>query len=183
MSTKFFSLSSLMEKKRKPQPQESRDELALVKAAAWAWYQHGSRSERKKSSNEFDVTRTQRSPRPSRYKLEAMRMAKVTDLTCNGLEVGTITNNKSLLDTYEVQSISRQFDSLIESSNNKHVDDNCKCAKNDNGDRRMNNKKRFINFKGFWSRNVVVCGGGNDVVDGSALRGDQLSVKHSCTSS
>lgn len=181
MSPRLFSLSSLMEKKRKPQPQESRDELALVKAAAWAWYQHGSRSERKKSSNEFDVTRTRRSPRPSRYKLEAMRMAKVTDLRCNGLEVGTITHNKSLLDTYEVQSISRQFDSLIDSSTNKHMDDNC--AKNDDGNRRMNNKKRFINFKGFWSRNVVVCGGGNDVVDGSALRGDQLSVKHRCTSS
>jgi hypothetical protein len=41
MSPKLFSLNSLMESKRKPQPQENKDELALVKAAAWAWYQHG----------------------------------------------------------------------------------------------------------------------------------------------
>jgi hypothetical protein len=116
MSPKLFSLNSLMESKRKPQPQENKDELALVKAAAWAWYQHGSKSEAKKAMNEFDVTRTQCSSRPSRYKLEAMRMTKAT-------------NNDSLLDTYEVQHILRQLDNFIDSSNKKHVDGNCNFAK------------------------------------------------------
>jgi hypothetical protein len=31
MSPKLFSLNSLMERKRKPKPQENKDELALVK--------------------------------------------------------------------------------------------------------------------------------------------------------
>ncbi|TKY47388.1 hypothetical protein E2542_SST29448 [Spatholobus suberectus] len=107
MSPKFFSLNSLIERKK---PQDNTDELAIVKAAAWAWYQHGSGSEGK-AKTEFDVTRAQRVPRPSRYKLEAMRMAK---------EVPSIHTNKPLLDTYEVQCISRQLDRLIiESGRNK----------------------------------------------------------------
>ncbi|GAU22419.1 hypothetical protein TSUD_123060 [Trifolium subterraneum] len=140
-----------MERKKKPQPQENKDELALVNAAAWAWYQHGSKSEAKMAMNEFDVKRTKCSSRPSHYKLGAMRMTEVT-------------NNNSLLDTYEVQCISRQLDSLLESSNKKHVDDTCNFAKTDNGNGRVDNKKRFFKFREFWAKNVVACGGGDDVV-------------------
>ncbi|KAK7301916.1 hypothetical protein RJT34_12793 [Clitoria ternatea] len=154
MSPNLFSLNSLIERKK---PQQSRDELAIVKAAAWAWYQHGSGSEGKANkSSEFDVTRTQRVARPSRYKLEAMRMAK---------EVSSIHTYNSLLDTYEVQSISRQLDRLTVSGYNRLVDGNINDSMN-NGHRRMVKKKR-IN-KGFWPRNVV-CRGKNDVVDGTVM--------------
>ncbi|KAK7387370.1 hypothetical protein VNO78_28121 [Psophocarpus tetragonolobus] len=127
MSPKFFSLYSLVERKK---PQETTDELAIVKAAAWAWYQHGSGSEGK-AKTEFDITKSQHIARPSRYKLEAMRMAK---------EVASIHTNKPLLDTYEVQSISRQLDRLIiESGHNKLGDGN----NSTNCKRRMKNRKRI----------------------------------------
>ncbi|KAK7305681.1 hypothetical protein VNO77_43590 [Canavalia gladiata] len=171
MSPKFFSLNSLLERRK---AQDSTDELAIVKAAAWAWYQHGSGSEGKAKS-EVDVPRTQHVARPSRYKLEAMRMAK---------EGSSIHTNKSLLDAYEVQSISRQLDRLIESSShNKLGDGNNFANKNagvDNSNRRMKNKKRI--GKGFWPRHVIVCGRGNDVVDGTALLAKHVPVPkaHNC---
>lgn len=160
MLTNLFFLNSLMERRK---PQDSIDELALVKAAAWAWYQHGSGSEGKVMSV-FDIRSTQHVTRPSRYKLEAMRMAK--EAKEEGPPVHT---KKSLLDTYEVQSISRQLDRLIESGHNKVGNgNNFADAGLDNGGRRMKKKKK-IN-KGFWPRHGVVCGKGDDVVHGSALR-------------
>ena len=53
----------------------SLDPSAVVKAAAWAWYQRGSGSEGK-SISDFDATRARHAPIPSRYKLEAMKMAE-----------------------------------------------------------------------------------------------------------
>ena len=53
----------------------SLDPSAVVKAAAWAWYQRGSGSEGK-SISEFDARRGRHAPIPSRYKLEAMKMAE-----------------------------------------------------------------------------------------------------------
>ncbi|RDX76301.1 hypothetical protein CR513_43715, partial [Mucuna pruriens] len=162
MAPKLFSLNSLVERRK---PQDSIvDELAIVKAAAWAWYQHGSGSEGR-AKREFDVTRTQRVARPSRYKLEAIRMAK---------EVPSIHTNKPLLDTHEVQSISRQLDRLMESGHNKLGSGNNSSNSNDgkdNDNRRMKNKKRM--GKGFWPRHGVVCRGGDDVVVG----GTALSAK------
>lgn len=144
MSPKFSYLNSLVERKK---PQETTDELAIVKAAAWAWYQHGSGSEGKAKS-EFDVTRTQRMARPSRYKLEAMRMAK--EAPSNSIH----TNYKPLLDTYEVQCISRQLDRLIVESGHNKLGNSINANNNDgkdNGNRRTKNKR--INKGG----NVVGC--------------------------
>ncbi|GAY43702.1 hypothetical protein CUMW_076500 [Citrus unshiu] len=60
----------------KKKPRSSTDELAVVKAAAWAWYQRGSGSEGK-PMGDFDVARTRRVVyKPSRYKLEAMRISE-----------------------------------------------------------------------------------------------------------
>lgn len=158
MSLKLFSLNSLVERKK---PQETTDELAIVKAAAWAWYQHGSGSEGK-AKCEFDIARSQRVARPSRYKLEAMRMAK---------ESPAIHTNKPLLDTYEVQSLSRQLDRLIiESSHNKLGTGNNYANNNagkDNGNRRMKNKKKI--HKGFWPRHSVEFKGGDGAVSGTTL--------------
>lgn len=160
-----------MERKK---PQKSTiDELALVKAAAWAWHQHGSGSEGKaKSKSEFHATRTQHAARPSRYKLEAMRMAK--EAKEEGSQIHT--NKKSLFDTFEIQSISRQLDRLIEAGHDK-LDNGNGNGNNFSGicNRRMN-KKRTI--KGSLLRHGAVCGGGGgDVVDGKALTCGRLSAK------
>ncbi|KAJ1398159.1 hypothetical protein SESBI_31274 [Sesbania bispinosa] len=169
MSPKLFSLNSVIERRK---PQESTDELAIVKAAAWAWYQHGSGSEGKAMS-EFNVSKTQHATRPSRYKLEAMNITK------EAKEGPLFHPNKSLLDTYEVQSISRHLDRLIESAHNKvgnsnNSANNAASISMDNGKRKMNKKKRMS--KGFWPRHAVVCGGGDDVVHGNALSAKRVPV-------
>jgi len=134
MSFKLFSLKSLVERKK---PQEATDELAIVKAAARAWYQHGSGS-KAKAKTEFDVTRSQSVARPSRYKLEAMGMAK---------ETPSLHTIKPLLDSYEVQCISQQLDRLIKESGHKKIGNGYNNADNsdgkDNVNRRMKNKKRI----------------------------------------
>ncbi|KAJ4972799.1 hypothetical protein NE237_005973 [Protea cynaroides] len=93
-----------MEIRRQPKTSTTLDELAVVQAAAWAWYQHGSGSEAK-PVREFDLIRTQTAPRPSRFKLEADENTKMK---------GSIN---SLLDPYEVGRISKHLEYLIESSN------------------------------------------------------------------
>ncbi|XVF20496.1 hypothetical protein REPUB_Repub12eG0005500 [Reevesia pubescens] len=142
------------------------DELAMVKAAAWAWYQHGSGSEGK-LMREFDITRTQRSSRPSRYKLEAMRK--------NSMEQGSktptpIPTNNSLLDSYEIESISKRLDHLIEFSGIKFYDellsidgDYQKNLVLDGGGRKK--KKKSNKLKGFLLRHAAVCGKNQDVDD------------------
>ncbi|KAL2521889.1 uncharacterized protein Fot_25812 [Forsythia ovata] len=104
------------------------DESSLVKAAAWARYQQGSGSEGRHIL-EFDLLRTKKSPKPSRYKLEAMqkiqeKIDKSTTISNPKSYVSTSTDdvNNSLLDTYEIESISRQLQYYIEidSSHAKH---------------------------------------------------------------
>lgn len=92
------------------------DELALVKAAAWAWYLRGSGNETK-VGREFDPSRTSgRSPRPSRYKLEAVRPRPQTDRSARpgGRPSPLPSPAHSLLDSYEIQSISKQLNYLLE---------------------------------------------------------------------
>ncbi|KAI3976468.1 hypothetical protein MKX01_008326 [Papaver californicum] len=99
------------------------DELAAVKAAAWAWYQHGSGFEgRGKSFQEFDHANKTQSPiRPSRFKLEAMRYANEissgheSETSSSSLVPSpTQADTTSLFDAYDIARISQQFDSLIE---------------------------------------------------------------------
>ncbi|XP_047164680.1 uncharacterized protein LOC124834110 [Vigna umbellata] len=137
MSFKLFSLNSLVERKK---PEETKDELAIVKAAAWAWYLHGSGS-KAKAKNEFDVKRSQTVARPSRYKLEAMGMAK---------ETPSMHTIKPLLDSYEVQRISKQLDGLIKESDHNNIGNGRSKTGNgdrkDNGNRRMKNKQRVTSL-------------------------------------
>ncbi|KAI3951675.1 hypothetical protein MKW92_015826 [Papaver armeniacum] len=100
------------------------DELAAVKAAAWAWFQHGSGSEGNgKSIQEFDHANyaTQRPIRPSRFKLEAMRYANEissgdeSEASSSSLVSSpTHTDTTSLFDAYEIARISQHLDCLIE---------------------------------------------------------------------
>lgn len=146
------------------------DELAIVKAAAWAWYQNGSGAEGK-SRREYDLSTThhqfQTTPKPSRYKLEAMMMTtkkvhhhqeeQKASNSSNG-------NEKSLFDTYEIERISRELHSYMESSRMEHLMKSFGNKKfvsllsQENGNKNNNKSLR----KGFWP---VICGGsGNDVI-------------------
>ncbi|TKY56688.1 hypothetical protein E2542_SST21134 [Spatholobus suberectus] len=160
MASKSSFLTLLMER-RKP-PKDNNNDLAFVKAAAWAWYQHNSGSKGKNIS-EFDASITRRAPRPSRYKLEAMRMVE------EAREGSPIHAKKlSLLDEYEVQSISRQLNGLVESSDNKNHNKLINGVENSTNRRTQKKKVR----KGFWLRHAAVCGREEDVVDPGALRVD-----------
>ncbi|KAJ4837941.1 hypothetical protein Tsubulata_015656 [Turnera subulata] len=176
---------------RKKPKDNGGDELAVVKAAAWAWYQHGSGSEGKPIS-EFGVTRTHRAPRPSRYKLEAERMIEENKVVVvEGLEsqrASSIHAGNSLLDSYEVESISKRLDDLIESSSKRFDGDffegshlhRQKSLSNDvldNGStsrarkKQQQQQKKKKSFKGFWQRHAVICGTREDVDTRAFVRG------------
>lgn len=106
---------------------EGGDDLAVVKAAAWAWYQ---RKEGKPIMREFDLTRAPKTPRPSRYKIEATKNTILSEnkvLAENRVSKSSLwyTNNpfrgdqetqySRLLDTYEIKNISKRLN--IDDSN------------------------------------------------------------------
>ncbi|CAH8385998.1 unnamed protein product [Eruca vesicaria subsp. sativa] len=97
------------------------DDLAVVKAAAWAWYQ---RKEGKPIMREFEITRAPRTPRPSRYKIEATKNMILSDnkvLAENRVSKSSLwynnfhyqedqeTQYSRLLDTYEIKNFSRRL--------------------------------------------------------------------------
>ncbi|KAM0957564.1 hypothetical protein ACFX2F_025894 [Malus domestica] len=91
------------------------DESAVVKAAVWAWFEHVSVSDGESIMPEFDLRRACHAAyKPSRYKLEAMEnIANISS------KESVTASNKSLLDTYEIESISRKLDQLIEFSGDR----------------------------------------------------------------
>lgn len=150
------------------------DDLAIVKAAAWAWYQHGSGSchEGEAISSEFFVRRNRREPRPSRYKLEleAKRSMEKEIKECSSSPIHH-KKEESLLDEYEVQSISRHLNKLIVSNNNLNrkklvsSTDNIAITSVDDDVVKKNMKKKKNIKKGFFFKHGVVCGREGDVVD------------------
>lgn len=102
-------------------PKKNVDELAVVQAAAWAWYQHGSGYEGK-ATREFDLTRGHQNLKPSRYKLEAMKKNE-SDPCSSTWEPSSLVllspthTDMSLLDSYEIGRIAKQFNSILDSSN------------------------------------------------------------------
>ncbi|CAL5189887.1 unnamed protein product [Lathyrus oleraceus] len=151
------------------------DDLAIVKAAAWAWYQHGSGSchEGEAISSEFFIRRARREPRPSRYKLELEAKRSMEKEIKEGSPVHH-KKEESLLDEYEVQSISRHLNKLIVSNNNHNrkklvssTDHIATTTSVDDGVKK-NNKKKSIR-KGFFFKHGVVCGREGDVVDSSSV--------------
>lgn len=159
MASKFSFLTLLMER-RKP-PKTNTKDLTFVKAAAWAWYQHNSGS-KGKTITEFHAAVTRHDPRPSRYKLEAMRAATEAGEGSSNIHAKKL----SLLDEYEVQSISRRLNSLVQDSNDKPFNGDDNSANRRTQKKKMKKKVR----KGFWVRHGAVCGGEKDVVDPSAVR-------------
>ncbi|CAI9780882.1 unnamed protein product [Fraxinus pennsylvanica] len=149
------------------------DELSLVKAAAWAWFQHGSGSDGKPMC-EFDLTRFTNVPKPSRYKLQAIKQVQeTTDSSGSALSVF----NNSLLDKYEIERISRQLDSYIESSHAQHYgrlyagdsdEKGTVVAVGESGSgigmKSKQKKMKEISKGYFWFGHSVICGSRHDVV-------------------
>ncbi|KAI3712690.1 hypothetical protein L1987_71252 [Smallanthus sonchifolius] len=115
----------------KEDPKVSSDELALVKVAAWTWYQRGSGFEQTTLS-ECDHIVTK--PSMYKHKRETMEKAQETlsasthhlpkSLSC------TSHAGSSLLDAYEIERISKDLDRYIKSSydqyyRRKSVDAGC----------------------------------------------------------
>ncbi|KAL8532340.1 hypothetical protein ACS0TY_008802 [Phlomoides rotata] len=136
--------------KRKPRGSESVvDELALAKSAAWAWYERGSGSDGR-SFREVDAWCSKTDPKPSRYKLEALRNVQADQRSKN-----------SLLDTYEIERISNHLQHYIESSR-------AKCHGGAAAAAEGVQKKKIP--RGFWLRRGPVCGSSrDDVVENQSL--------------
>ncbi|AES99220.1 hypothetical protein MtrunA17_Chr5g0434461 [Medicago truncatula] len=167
MASKLSFLNSLTQRKKQNnaiKDDHINEDIAIVKAAAWAWHQRGSGScnEGEANSSNFYVTRSNihREPRPSRYKLEAMRSMEKEEIH---------KKEKSLLDAYEVQSISRHLNRLIESNKLVNSTDNIASTSVDDGVKRT--KKKKIR-KGFFHKHGVVCGRLGDVVDPTSVSRD-----------
>ncbi|XP_010450514.1 PREDICTED: uncharacterized protein LOC104732645 [Camelina sativa] len=157
------------------------DELATVKAAAWAWYQ---RHEGKPMMREFDLTtKAKRTPRPSRYKLEAnknkiLSEKRVSKPHTNHLSRGDQeTKFSSLLDPYEIKSISKRIDegSLPANRGNGLRHDHVILEKKFEYDsKKENGLVNKVSIRNLWKgMNLMaprtVCGRSNDV-DLSAYR-------------
>lgn len=168
----------------------SSDESAAVKAAAWAWYQHGSGSNGN-PTREYDVTiRTPHTAGPSRYKLEAaLKISKERGLReHNHCQESKTVDSLSLLDAYEIRTISRHLDSLIgcssadlKDNNNireKEVfsdDDSSTSGSSTTSSSIGMMRKKKMNMKklmrGFWLRHAAaVCSTREDDVVNMAMR-------------
>ena len=174
LSTSFLMNPFMARKKGRG----SADQLAVVKSAAWAWYLRGSGSEGKQMP-EFDVMRTRRAPRPSVFKLEAMRIAEEAVGEEGSQTPSSIHTDNSLLDSYEIASISRRLDCLIESSvsksHRKLIGGDHDPQENMTVEDKYHTievKKKKKKMKGFWVRHAAVtCGTSReDVVDARAFR-------------
>ncbi|KAH7656033.1 hypothetical protein IHE45_18G052600 [Dioscorea alata] len=134
------------------------DELAITKAAAWAWYQHGS-GKGHNSFRETELTRPTRSPsHPTRYKLETLLASASASASESDSDsdpdpkLSSPGSANSLFDHYEIERISRHFERLISAS--------------DNGRDRAKGKQ----VNGFWMRRgVAICGARADVVEAHVL--------------
>ncbi|KAL6003414.1 hypothetical protein ACLOJK_023637 [Asimina triloba] len=139
------------------------DELDIIKAAAWAWYLHGSGSERK-ISREFYISRRSRAVGPSRYKLEAMKDAGGS----GELRPEPCLNVKEipLANSHEVDRISVQLGSVLGSTGSPY-DHRSRSPSSttmvaDDAARRR--KVRKLN--GFWLRHAIaVCSSRRDMVE------------------
>ncbi|KAL8133875.1 uncharacterized protein LOC141714531 [Apium graveolens] len=177
-----FSPINFLVEKRKTKPKSIEDELAVIKAAAWTWYERGSGSEGK-PIREFDFTNSRRNPTPSRYKIEAMNNTTIDEYSSIKTSRTSISMsscpsfNSSLMDNYEIESISKDLDHYIESSDqdvsgkvghgSAHHRRVVAVPKIDKGEvvsSKVKNKK--MSKGGFLSRHAAVCGSVNDVVSG-----------------
>ena len=154
-----FSAINFLTDRRKTKPEAVEDEAAVIKAAAWAWYERGSGSEGK-PIREFDFTNSRRTdPAPSRYKIEAMKSEKIDKY----LSSACPSFNSSLMDNYEMESISKELGHYIEACDDRRrvvaVEKIEKVVGSDVKSKKLS--------RGFLLRHAAVsCGSINDVVAG-----------------
>lgn len=147
-----------------------KDESAVVKAAAWAWYEHGSRGGSQSGkpilpTREYDVAcrMSHRAATASRYKLEAMAKQGEGPINVHR-NVGSRDDGGSsgLLDTYEIESISREMDGLIQSTTSNSTGGHMMMMTTKK-QQQKNKKNKWTS--GIWPRHAVVCGSsGEDVL-------------------
>ncbi|KAI3761831.1 hypothetical protein L1987_52253 [Smallanthus sonchifolius] len=147
----------------------SSDQNDITKAAAWAWYERGLWFEQK-AIRESDRIRLQDyAPRPSRYKIEAMKESQKQTHVDN-----------SLMDMYEIERISRELYCYVESS---RVDRHTRSVNGgDHGGRSTFSKetkgKRTGKKQSWgWRRHGIVCGSTEDVVEHTLLVGGRRGKK------
>lgn len=165
----------------------SYDELAVVKAAAWAWYERSSVAFEAKAT-EFDLRRTWQPPPPSRYKREAMRAMRgqlqkghensstrsdSADSTAASPSPRSTRSDSvsSLFDSYEVARIAKQLNCALEASR--------KATQSGRGQRRGPAASPSTTFRPkavktsslFWARQAIgVCGTTVEAVVAPAAR-------------
>ncbi|CAL1413376.1 unnamed protein product [Linum trigynum] len=165
----------LVERRKRAGPKKNGDDenLALVKAAAWAWYQHGSGSSQgKQAVAEFDFAAKPKpaaADMPSRYRVEAMVAANTPVTETKNEQASSLssspairTGHYSLLDSHEIQSISRQLGSHMAepSRSSRYLDQQETSAKEE--------KKKPADSRRMRQRQVIMCRAGQDVEE-SAL--------------
>ncbi|CAI0627085.1 unnamed protein product [Linum tenue] len=164
----------LVERRKRTGPKKNGDDenLALVKAAAWAWYQHGSGSSQgKQAVAEFDFAAKPKpaaADMPSRYRVGAMAAAKTPVTATENEQASSLssspairTGHYSLLDSHEIQSISRQLGSHMAESS-RYLD------RQETSDKAEEEKKRPADSRRLRQRQVIMCRAGQDVEE-SAL--------------
>ncbi|XP_054799913.1 uncharacterized protein LOC129304241 [Prosopis cineraria] len=172
-------MASMLLIRQRIQPKDHRetDVLAIEKAAAWVWHQRSSSSGSEgKIMREFHTTRThQRDHQPSRYKLEAMKMASSSSQETLVDDDERAKKKLPLLDAYEVRSILTRLDNLVAESNH---DKPCSLNDKTNMGRRMKKKVG----KGIWEGRRVMCSARKeDVVDGRrGFKGCQIQLSAMC---
>ncbi|KAL3527445.1 hypothetical protein ACH5RR_012101 [Cinchona calisaya] len=180
--------------RRRSSSKRSIDELALVKAAAWAWYEHGSGSEGR-VMREYDLEKSKRAPKPSRYKIEAMKEYEETPpplkpkddhellsplQSASVSPLSTISSKQSeisLLDDYEIERISKELDYYIESSQAEYFRSLIGSAHHkkvvsfsESGTSERKSKQKNKISRRFWFKDAAVCGSRqDDVVDGRSF--------------
>ncbi|CAA3021336.1 uncharacterized protein LOC111400647 [Olea europaea var. sylvestris] len=86
--------------KKTYEPEDRRNSIEIVKAAAQAWHCHSSGS--KTITSEFDTHRKRVKSKPTRFKLEAMSVASRKE---SNWDFG-----QSLWDSYEIVSVSKKLE-------------------------------------------------------------------------
>lgn len=179
----LFSFHSILTGRRKAR--RCTDELSLIRAAAWAWYQHGSGSE-KKLTRECDITRIRKVYRPSRYRMEALAKEEHEHaVVCEGSISEPLKFTQSpahtdhpLLDSYEVQKITGLLDHYIDSMGNTSDYHSSTVARGHRHRRKLLSASpesiassvrkiahnRSVRFW-WWRRQAVICGRREDVID------------------
>ncbi|KAF8010053.1 hypothetical protein BT93_J0887 [Corymbia citriodora subsp. variegata] len=156
------------------------DGMDAVKEAARAWYSHRSGLEQKPIREHCETALSPNpSPKPSHYKLEAMKMAKSEpDASEARRHDRGICKENSLLDSYEIDAICRQLDQFIEYC--RHEKDGYSRARAHHHQHQKNKSnegsKLGRKMKVLWQRHALMCWAPEDVVINSiALKTRRVS--------